>query len=80
MDNNSIDRETTRLWRANKTVHQLVHDRGYVVSQGELEMTLNEFVSTFAPTGSVLEYERNKAVSFININHDIFVYFYFANL
>jgi DNA-directed RNA polymerases I, II, and III subunit RPABC1 len=55
MDNNTIDRETTRLWRANKTVHQLVHDRGYVVSQGELEMTLNEFVSTFAPTGSVLE-------------------------
>ena len=55
MDNNTIDRETTRLWRANKTVHQLVQDRGYVVSQAELEMTLNEFVSTFAPTGSVLE-------------------------
>lgn len=58
MDSNtsSADRETTRLWRANKTVHQLVHDRGYVVSQAELELTLPEFVTTFAPTGSVLEY------------------------
>lgn len=55
-NNNSADRETTRLWRANKTVHQLVHDRGYVVSQAELELTLPEFVTTFAPTGSVLEY------------------------
>lgn len=52
---NSVDRETTRLWRANKTIHQLVHDRGYVVSQAELEMTLPEFMTTFAPTGSVLE-------------------------
>lgn len=51
----SVDRETTRLWRASKTVHQLVHDRGYVVSQAELEMTLPEFITTFAPTGSVLE-------------------------
>ncbi len=51
----SLDRETSRLWRVHKTVHQLVHDRGYVVSQAELEMTLQEFASTFAPTGSVLE-------------------------
>ena len=55
MDSSSVDRETTRLWRVSKTVHQLVHDRGYVVSQAELEMTLPEFVTTFAPTGSVLE-------------------------
>lgn len=51
----SVDRETTRLWRVCKTVHQLVHDRGYVVSQAELEMSLQEFINTFAPTGSVLE-------------------------
>ena len=51
----SVDRETSRLWRVHRTVHQLVHDRGYVVSQAELEMSLQEFTSTFAPTGSVLE-------------------------
>lgn len=49
------ERETSRLWRVHKTIHQLVHDRGYVVSQGELEMSLQEFTFTFAPTGSVLE-------------------------
>lgn len=52
----TVDREVTRLWRVHKTIHQLVHDRGYIVSQAELEMTLQEFVSTFAPTGSILEY------------------------
>lgn len=56
MEASSADRETTRLWRVNKTVHQLVHDRGYVVGQNELDLSLPEFISTFAPTGSVLEY------------------------
>jgi DNA-directed RNA polymerase I, II, and III subunit RPABC1 len=55
MDSSTADKETTRLWRVHKTIHQLVHDRGYTVSQAELEMSLSEFTSTFAPTGSVLE-------------------------
>ena len=51
----TADRETTRLWRVYKTLHQIVHDRGYVVSQAELDMSLNEFISTYAPSGSIIE-------------------------
>ena len=34
---------TSRMWRVNKTVHQMVSDRGYLVSRGELEMDLQQF-------------------------------------
>lgn len=55
---NSADRDTVRLWRVHKTVHQMVHDRGYVVSQAELDMSLPEFLQTFTTggTGGVVEY------------------------
>ncbi|KAI8060200.1 RNA polymerase [Gongronella butleri] len=50
MDGNN---ETTRLWRVYRTTHQMVHDRGYLVSQSELEMELDTFKRTFAPSGDV---------------------------
>lgn len=50
------DRDTVKLWRVHKTVHQLVHDRGYVVSQPELDMSLKDFVAQFAPSGSILDH------------------------
>jgi len=48
----AADRETVRLWRVHKTVHQMVHDRGYVVSQSELDMTLSEFIQTYGVAAS----------------------------
>ncbi|KAJ3190363.1 DNA-directed RNA polymerases II 24 kDa polypeptide (RNA polymerase II subunit 5) [Gaertneriomyces sp. JEL0708] len=41
-----IDREAARLWRVWKTVHELVKDRGYSVSDRELELSLDEFKAT----------------------------------
>lgn len=49
------DRDTVRLWRVHKTAHHMVHDRGYVVSQAELDMTLAEFVQTFGSGGSIVD-------------------------
>jgi len=51
------ERETARLWRIHKTVHHMVHDRGYIVSQAELDMTLSEFVQTYGSGGIVREYD-----------------------
>ena len=34
---------TYKLWRIRKTVMQLCHDRGYLVTQDELEQTLEQF-------------------------------------
>lgn len=35
--------EIYRLWRVRKTVMQLCHDRGYLVTQEELDQTLDQF-------------------------------------
>ena len=51
----AYDRETVRLWRVHKTAHHMVHDRGFVVSQAELDMTLPEFVSTFGVGNAVVD-------------------------
>ena len=43
----AVEKETTRLWRIRKTAVQMVHDRGYMVSQAELDMSLQQFKNTF---------------------------------
>lgn len=76
------ERETVRLWRVHKTIHQLVHDRGYVVSQAELDMTLSEFIQTFsggsASSGNVIV--DRSALNFLvqkrdNPDDQLFVFF-----
>lgn len=37
------DRAVSRLWRANRTVKDMVRDRGYNISAQEIEMTLEQF-------------------------------------
>uniref|UniRef100_A0A087WVZ9 DNA-directed RNA polymerases I, II, and III subunit RPABC1 n=1 Tax=Homo sapiens TaxID=9606 RepID=A0A087WVZ9_HUMAN len=37
------EEETYRLWKIRKTIMQLCHDRGYLVTQDELDQTLEEF-------------------------------------
>lgn len=49
------ERDTARLWRIHKTIHHMVHDRGYIVSQAELDMSLSEFVQTYGSGGIVRE-------------------------
>ena len=43
------DAETYKLWRIRKTIMQLCHDRGYLVTQEELEQTLEQFKVTNQP-------------------------------
>lgn len=42
------NRETARLWRAWRTVHEMVQDRGYVLSEDEVKITLDEFTRRFS--------------------------------
>lgn len=55
MSEQTADRDTVRLYRVFKTVHQLVNDRGYIVSQTDLNLSLADFLQTFAAGGSVLD-------------------------
>uniref|UniRef100_A0A8D2DJ30 DNA-directed RNA polymerases I, II, and III subunit RPABC1 n=1 Tax=Sciurus vulgaris TaxID=55149 RepID=A0A8D2DJ30_SCIVU len=41
------EEETYRLWKICKTIMQLCHDRGYLVTQDELDQTLEEFKAQF---------------------------------
>ena len=44
MDNEVV---THNLWRIRKTVMQMCHDRGYLVTQGELDQSLDQFEEQF---------------------------------
>ncbi|BFZ55114.1 DNA-directed RNA polymerases II 24 kDa polypeptide (RNA polymerase II subunit 5) [Savitreella phatthalungensis] len=41
------DRAVVRAYRVWKTVHQLVHDRGYAIAAEELELTIDQFRATY---------------------------------
>jgi DNA-directed RNA polymerase I, II, and III subunit RPABC1 len=41
------EKETYRLWRVRKTIMQMCHDRGYIVTQDELDQTLEQFKDQF---------------------------------
>lgn len=41
------DLEIYKLWRIRKTVMQLCHDRGYLVTQDELDQTEDQFKQQF---------------------------------
>ena len=41
------EQETYKMWRVRKTVMQLCHDRGYLVTQDELDQTLDQFKVRF---------------------------------
>ncbi|KAL5348401.1 hypothetical protein V498_10155 [Pseudogymnoascus sp. VKM F-4517 (FW-2822)] len=45
------DREVARLWRAWRTVHQMVSDRGYELNEEELSISLDEFKHRFTNDG-----------------------------
>ncbi|KZF25098.1 RNA polymerase subunit [Xylona heveae TC161] len=42
------ERELTRLWRAWRTVHEMVHDRGYELAEEELRISLDDFRRQYA--------------------------------
>ncbi|XP_066928420.1 DNA-directed RNA polymerases I, II, and III subunit RPABC1-like [Clytia hemisphaerica] len=39
--------EVYKLWRIRKTIMQMCHDRGYLVTQDELDQTVDQFIEQF---------------------------------
>ncbi|KAF5366981.1 hypothetical protein D9758_003967 [Tetrapyrgos nigripes] len=69
--------ESARLWKVNRTIHELVKDRGFQVSDEEINMDLGTFRQTYAnSSGSV---DRNQLNFFTNSQanpmEQIFVFF-----
>ncbi|KAF5392279.1 hypothetical protein D9757_001489 [Collybiopsis confluens] len=69
--------ESAKLWKVNRTIHELVKDRGFSVSDEEINMDLATFRHSFSnQTGSV---DRNQLNFFSNAianpNEQLFVFF-----
>lgn len=64
------EQETYKLWRIRKTVLQLCHDRGYIVTSEELEQTLEQFKATYGDKPSQGEPSRSKLVILVSHNDD----------
>ncbi len=45
------EREAARLWRAWRTVHEMVQDRGYELTEEEVRISFDSFKRTFASDG-----------------------------
>jgi len=71
--------ETYKLWRIRKTVMQLCHDRGYLVTQEELDQTLDEFKAVFGDKPSERKPGRSDLIVLVAHNDDptdqMFVFF-----
>ena len=64
------EEETYKLWRIRKTVLQLCHDRGYLVTNEELEQSLEQFKQTYGDKPSQGEPSRAKLVILVSHNDD----------
>ncbi|XP_070563148.1 DNA-directed RNA polymerases I, II, and III subunit RPABC1 [Ptychodera flava] len=73
------DAETYKLWRIRKTVMQLCHDRGYLVTQEELDQTVDQFKVQFGDKPSEGRPRRNDLTVLVAHNDDptdqMFVFF-----
>lgn len=71
--------ETYKFWRIRKTVMQLCHDRGYLVTQDELDQTLDQFKAQFGDKPSDRRPARNDLSILVAHNDDptdqMFVFF-----
>ncbi|EDR08428.1 uncharacterized protein LACBIDRAFT_184892 [Laccaria bicolor S238N-H82] len=69
--------ETAKLWKVNRTIHELVKDRGFLVSDDEIHMDLQRFRSLYANNSGVVD--RNQlnfyTTSRTNSTDQIFVFF-----
>ncbi|KAF8199650.1 RNA polymerase [Pholiota molesta] len=69
--------ETAKLWKVNRTVHELVKDRGFQVSDEEINMDLQRFRDAYANSSGVVDRQQLNfyTTSRTNPSDQIFVFF-----
>ena len=50
------ERESAKLWRAWRTVHEMVEDRGYELTEEEVKISFEDFKSKYAGSDGNIEY------------------------
>lgn len=51
------ERESAKLWRAWRTVHEMVQDRGYELSEAEVKVSLDDFKRKYMGDDGTIRYE-----------------------
>jgi len=73
------EEETYKLWRIRKTILELCHDRGYIVTSEELEQTIEQFKETFGDKPSMGQPSRSQLIVLVAHHDDptdqMFVFF-----
>ncbi|GAA5833747.1 hypothetical protein JCM3766R1_000086 [Sporobolomyces carnicolor] len=70
------ERETARLFRVNRTIHELVKDRGYQISEDEIKMNLEDFKGQYASGTNALDKAKiNFAASKEEPGQEIYVFY-----
>ncbi|KAF8968016.1 RNA polymerase [Flammula alnicola] len=69
--------ETAKLWKVNRTIHELVKDRGFLVADEEINMDLQRFRDLYANNSGVVD--RNQLNFYTNSranpSDQIFIFF-----
>ncbi|GAA5826628.1 hypothetical protein JCM5353_004994 [Sporobolomyces roseus] len=70
------ERECARLFRVNRTIHELVKDRQYLISDEEIKMNLEEFKQQYANGTNALDKAKiNFAASKEEAGQEIYVFY-----
>ncbi|KAI5454552.1 DNA-directed RNA polymerases II 24 kDa polypeptide (RNA polymerase II subunit 5) [Naganishia albida] len=74
MDNDSKD--VARMWKVNRTLKEMVRDRGYLVGDDEIQLSFNDFRAQYGGSGAV---DRSAMAWFTSTREDqqdtIYVFF-----
>ncbi|KAK4181933.1 RNA polymerase [Triangularia setosa] len=67
---NIHDKEVSRLWRAWRTIHEMVADRGYELAEEEIKMPLEEFKRKYtngdgSPNRSIMSFSARPSANMI---------------
>ncbi|KAK0742223.1 RNA polymerase [Apiosordaria backusii] len=67
---NIHDKEVSRLWRAWRTIHEMVADRGYELAEDEIKMSLEAFKQKFtngdgSPNRSIMSFSARPSTTMI---------------
>ena len=73
------EEEVYKLWRIRKTILELCHDRGYIVTTEELEQTIEQFKEAFGDKPSMGQPSRSQLIVLVAHHDDptdqMFVFF-----
>jgi DNA-directed RNA polymerase I, II, and III subunit RPABC1 len=63
------ERESAKLWRSWRTVHEMVQDRGYELTEAEVKISFEDFKSEYTGADGSIEYAPSLTAQMSVTNH-----------